>query len=94
MARTSKALEEDKLKFVGFKDPEILVGRLEKIGQVAPQEREIQVCRHADRFSQPMANELLDDAVGHDNRNPLERIASLMLRHGIGQRRDQIFQSV
>src|ERR1700691_6460694 len=57
MAGTSKALEEDKLKFVGFKDPEILVGRLEKIGQVAPQEREIQVRRNSDRFSQPMAHE-------------------------------------
>ena len=94
MAGTSKALEEDKLKLIGLQDLEILVGRLEKLGEVAAQERELQICRDADRFSQPMADELLDDAIGHDNRHPLERIAPLMLGDGLGQRRDQIFESI
>ena len=58
MAGASKALEEDKLEFIGFKDPEILVRRLEKLGQVASQEREIQICRDAVRFSQPTGGRL------------------------------------
>ena len=94
MAGTSQALEEDELEFIGFQDSEIPVGRLEKVGQVASQEREIQVCRDANRFGQPMANELLDHAVGHDNRHPLERIAPLMLGNGRSERRDQIFEPV
>jgi hypothetical protein len=91
MAGTSQALEEDELELIGFQDFEILVGRLEKVGEVASQEWEIQVCRDADGFGQPMADELLDYAVGYDNRHPLERIAPLMLRNGRSERRDQIF---
>ena len=94
MAGTSQALEEDELEFIGFQDSEIPVRRLEKVGQVASQEWEIQVGRDANRFGQPMANELLDHAVGHDNRHPLERIAPLMLGNGRSERRDQIFESV
>ena len=94
MVRTSKAFEEDQLKLVGVQNLEILVRRLEKLGEIAPQEREFQICRDADRFGQPIANELLDDAVGHDDRDPLERIASLMLGYRLGQRRDQIFESI
>ena len=94
MVRASKALEEDQLELIGVQDLEVLVRRLEKLGQVAAQERELQICRDADRFSQPIANELLDDAVGHDDRHPLQRIASLMRGYGLGQRRDQIFESI
>ena len=41
-----------------------------------------------------MTDELLDDAVGHDDRDALERIAPLMIRDGLGQRRNQIFKSI
>ena len=94
MVRASQALEEDKLELVGLQDLEVLVRRFEKLGQVAAQEREFQICCDPDRFSQPIANELFDDAIGHDNRNPLQRIASLMRGYGLGQRRDQIFESI
>src|SRR5580692_8153886 len=93
-AGTSKAFEDHELKLIGFQDPEILVGRLENPGEIAAQERKLQICRDANRFRQPMPYELLDDAVGHDDRDALERIAPLMLRDSLGQRRDQIFQSI
>ena len=94
MAGTSEAFEENQLKLIGLEDLEILVGRLEKPGEIGAQERKLQICGDADRFSQPMPNELLDDAVGHDDRDALERIAPLMIRDRLGERRNQIFHSI
>ena len=71
MARTSKALEQDQLELIGVQDLQVLIRRLEKFGQVIPQEREFQIRRDADRFGQPIADELFDDAVGYDNRDRL-----------------------
>ncbi len=94
MAGTAKAFEEHELKLISLEDLEILVGRFEKPGEIAAQKWKLQICRDADRFSQPMTDELLDDAVGHDDRDALERIAPLMIRDRQGERRDQIFQSI
>ena len=94
MVRTSQTLEQDKLKLVSFQDLEIFFGRLKKIRQETAQEREFQIRRDADRFSQPVTNELLDDPVGHDDRHPLQRIVPLMRRNSLCQRRDQIFESI
>ena len=94
IVRAAQALEEDKLQLVGLQYLKVLVSRLEKLAQVAAQERESQIGRDADRFSQPVANELFDHAVGHDDRHSLQRVASLMRRDRLGQRRDQIFESI
>ena len=94
MAGTAKAFEEHELKLISLQDLEILVGRLENPGEIAAQERTLQICRDADRFSQPMTDELLDDAVGHDDRDALERIAPLMIRDRLSQRCNQIFKSI
>jgi hypothetical protein len=84
MVRASQARKQDKLQLVGLEDLEVLIRRLKKLGQVAAQERELQVCGDADRFSQPITDELLDDAVGHDNRHSLQRIASLIRGYSLG----------
>ena len=94
MAGTAEAFEEHELKLIGLQDLEILVGRLENLGEIAAQEWKLQICRDADRFCQPMTDELLDDAVGHDDRDTVERIAPLMIRDGHGQWCNQIFQSI
>ena len=94
MAGASQAFEEDELEIVGVEDLEVLVRRLEDLREVVPQEGEFQVGGDADRFGEPMAHELFDDAIGHDDRDRLERVASLMRGDCLGQRRDQVFESI
>src|SRR5208337_2121271 len=88
MGGTSKTLEEDQLELIGVQDPQVLVDRLENAGEVVPQEWKSQVSRHAERFRQPIADELFDDAVRHDDRDLIERRAALMQGDTFGQRRD------
>src|SRR5258708_30444299 len=71
MVLTSQALEEDELELVSLQNLQVLVRGLKKLGEVAAQKRELQICRDPVRFRQPIADKLLDDAVGHDNRHPL-----------------------
>src|SRR5208337_1943969 len=94
MTGTSETFEDDELELVGVENLQILGRRLEEFREIVPQKGEFQICRDTDRFGQPIPYELFDDAIWHDNRDRVERVAPLLRCDRLCQRRNQVFESI